>query len=608
MPPRLRGAAAAGLVAVLLLVLVVGSGARLRQDFDLKDAFPFEGQVGERLSDGRWTPSSARIETGVFAVRETRVAAAMSRELRGPVSTVLSLDTAGAQSESRTVGSNAETLTATGRGDLAVTVQVQPARRVGVRLHSLTVTPAGPLTLLPSAASAFKAAVATALLASLFSVLTLRPATASIAAVTLFATPVCLLGRDNPAVTLHLIEALWLAAPLLVGGVLAVRSLVGEAAAFLAAGVSLFRLLLLFHPAWYFADIEIHANVARALRDEGRLQGWIHMDELQERFDLGRASVTGTMRPLPYPPLFHTLASSAPDRLIVPFMKFLGAAITAMTLLLTVALARRLIEDESASLIAAVLLALLPFEIQEFLRVSLPALLGRAVDLGVLLLLIGLRNSERVPRLRVALALATACLTYNAAPVHFALFLPLAFAALLVKPARPGDAADLFAATGLSALLALLYYGRYVADVLQNVLAASHAPTVPVPDPARFVMSLIELHGPVVVAALAAAPLVIAGSWRERSSRVALAWTLYVPAIAWTTQIFKEPFAYFRPYFFVYPLFCILAAWWFRRPRFTARLVLAAILVWELAFAANAVPGVFVTHSGRWGDWTSLTR
>ncbi len=367
---------------------------------------------------------------------------------------------------------------------------------------------------------------------------------------------------------------------------------------------ALLRLMLLFHPDWYYGDIEIHLNVTRALKEEGRLHGWMNMYDLQQRFDLGRANVSGSMRPLPYPPFFHTLSSFGPEGMEVEVMKAVGVAAATATILLTLLFASRLFASEAAGLMAGLVLSLLSFDLLEVLRVSFPAILGRSLDLTAMLWLFSPRAFDPEDK-RGLLALggwlSLCCLSYNASPVHFGLFVPLALLCLALPQGRLREARSLLTAALVGALLSLSFYGRYVLDVVLNVMAEDHvaAPSI---DWGALASSLARDHGPILVAALAAAPLCLTARWSHRESRLLLAWILWMPAVALVAGLFPGPFGYFRTEFFAYPLLAVLCARWAMGPAPVSRLLIGAVAVWGLAKTWAFLPGLYITHSGRITD------
>jgi len=597
-----RAGFVAGALGALLLALCVGSGAPLVISFDLPDSVVFEGMREDRDRGGRWTGSTATLDTGVVAAGEVEVSLTCDRPWRPSTATLVVAQ--GDREVTVAVGADRVLARLPAAGPLVVSLATEARREFGVRLQSLTAEPRRPLALLPSPGSAARMAVGSALLVLALAWAGFTPGTAAAASVLLWSLPLSLLGWTNPYVTLRLLDALWLIAPLFVFGIAAFRRTLGAKGVLLGVAAALIRLMLLFHPSCYFSDLEIHLNVTRALRDQGRIHGWVDMDRLQRRFDLGRAKVSGAMRPLPYPPMFHTLASLGPDGAEVPMMKSLAVGASTAAVLLTFLLGWRFFGSESAGVMAGLALNLQPWETLELLRVSFPAILGRTLDLAGLLWLVSSSSDALAGtrgRVQLGAWLALCCLCYNASPVHWGLFIPLALLALALPPARWRDAQSLLASAMVGGTLSLLYYGRYLLDVAFNVLAENRGSPSSF-SPVSLVASVAQVNGPVVFIAVAAIPLCLGEAWRRRESRLLLAWILWVPLLIHVATSFPDPFGYFRRYFFTYPLMAVLASRWAKTSSLLGRALILIIVGWGLLEIATFIPGIYLTHTGRIGE------
>ncbi len=285
-------------------------------------------------------------------------------------------------------------------------------------------------------------------------------------------------------------------------------------------------------------------------------------------------------------------------------MKSLAVGAETAAILLTFLLGRRLFGSEPARMMAGLALYLLPWDTLELLRVSFPAILGRTLDLAGLLWLFS-RSSDVLAsargRFQLGAFLALCCLCYNASPVHWGLFIPLALLTLALPPAQLRDARSLLAAGVIGGALSLLYYGRYLLDVAFNVLPANReaAPTISV---TTLVATLAQMNGPVVFAAVAAIPLCLVEGWRRRESRLLLAWILWVPLLIHVATSFPEPFGYFRRHYFAYPLLAVLASRWAKTPSLLARSLALLLVGWGLLEIARFIPGIYLTHTGRIGE------
>ena len=352
----------------------------------------------------------------------------------------------------------------------------------------------------------------------------------------------------------------------------------------------------LFHPSYYFKDVDIHREVTDVVRRSGARELWTRMDYYQERFGLGRASLEGRRRPMPYPPVLHTLVGLWPLGETEDVLKWAGILLHASTVVVVMLIAARAGESDSAALAAGVMAATFPDGILELLRASYPALLGQ-LALVVLVLLV-MRYGKALgsaPGVAAFAAVFAACaLIYNAGPLTLAVFLPLLLAAFWIPPRIPGAAGLLFAAI-LGSVPALLYYGRFLLD-LAKTSGGSEAPGLADRFRAATVGwdvfgALYALFGLAGIVAL----------WRRRDrleSRTLLAWAAYVPAISLPVLLAPEPLYYFRRLFFAEPLAPILTAVVVSRRKHLLALAAVALVAWSLYRISDFVEPFYVTHTG----------
>jgi hypothetical protein len=515
----------------------------------------------ERGAAGRWARAQARIELP-FRVRRTSRAVLLASRPDLPPATI-ELGQAG-WSHTFRIGAPAEHVVAL-HPEARACVEVllrDSERNLSVQVSRLTLLPDGPLAIVPAVGLVFRAALGAAALAALFLAVGFPGPVSLLASLVLLGLPLCLLGAQDPFAAAHLARTVPLFVPLLLAPVAllprerARRWLPVLAVALVARGA-------VFHPSYDYQDVDIHHGVARVAVREGPAELWNKMPHYQQVFDLGRASAGSRYQPFPYPPTFYILAALIPMDDTEDAIKLLGIAAQGLVVLMVMILAGRILGPGLSERAAGVLAAFFPADLLELLRASYPALLGHALDIGLVTFLAcrweALRSNKGV--FLLALGLAAAALTYNAAPVHFGIFLPLLLVTAWLPPALPGRV-RLALAAAAGALLSLVYYGDYLKWTVQQALegeafAAAHSTAS-----RRLGLAVGQWDGVGVAYLLLGAGgaiLVLRRLWPLPESRVLLAWGLYLPVILVPVFLVFEPFRYFRRYYFSYPLFPLLA-------------------------------------------------
>jgi hypothetical protein len=105
----------------------------------------------------------------------------------------------------------------------------------------------------------------------------------------------------------------------------------------------------LFHPIYYFKDVDIHREVTDVVRQHGARALWGQMDYYQERFGLGRASLEGRRRPMPYPPVLHTIVGWFPFGDTEDVLKWAGILLHVSVVVVVMLIATRVSESEAAA-------------------------------------------------------------------------------------------------------------------------------------------------------------------------------------------------------------------------------------------------------------------
>jgi hypothetical protein len=352
----------------------------------------------------------------------------------------------------------------------------------------------------------------------------------------------------------------------------------------------------LFHPSYYFKDVDIHREVTDVVRQEGARELWSRMDYYQERFGLGRASLEGKRRPMPYPPVLHTLAGWFPLGDTEDVLKWAGILLHTATVFVVMLIASRSAESEGVSIAAGVMAASFPDGILELLRASYPALLGQ-LALVVMVYLIVRRGKALQSTSGVFAfgALFAACaLVYNAGPLTLAVYLPVLLAAFWMPPRLEG-ASGLLRAAALGAVPALGYYGGFLLDLARGPGGGNELGYAE-----RFRAATVgwDVFGPLYILLGLAGLLVVARRRERLESRVLLAWAAYAPAISIPVFLAPEPLYYFRRLFFVYPLAPILSGIAVSRRKRMVVLVTIALVGWSLYRVSDFIEPFYVTHTG----------
>jgi hypothetical protein len=354
--------------------------------------------------------------------------------------------------------------------------------------------------------------------------------------------------------------------------------------------------LALFHPSYYFKDVDIHREVTDVARSEGPRELWSRMDHYQELFGLGRASLEGRRRPMPYPPVLHSLAALVPVGATEDVLKWSGILLHTLIVALVMLLAGRVTEVESGAIAAGALAALFPDGVLELLRASYPALLGQLALLALVYLVMRYASALRSTKGVLAFgALIAACaLVYNAGPLTLAVFLPLLLAAFAMPPSLPGSA-GLLAATIVGSVPAFAYYGSFLLNLLRAPGGRGEESFAERLDAATVGW---DVFGPLYLA-LALGGIFLAAKHRDRlENRVLLAWTAYAAAISIPVFLAPEPLYYFRRLFFVYPLAPLLAVLAVSRRKWLLVAATLALAGWSLYRVSDFLVPFYGSHTG----------
>ncbi len=240
--------------------------------------------------------------------------------------------------------------------------------------------------------------------------------------------------------------------------------------------IAVLALVALFHPFFYYPDVDTHARFTDAIYRDPKV-AW-DPTPFQMRFRAWTRGVGDKTVAFPYSPAFHLLA--LPLRPLVGSVgavKTLAVAAVATSLLSVFVLAAVLGLPVAARLVAAALFAALPVISSRLTLALYPALLAQALELLLALFLI-----RWCARAKPALALLVAALVVAQVAYTGALFtVGTAIALLGVASLMAGEKAvarrlwvgQLIAAAAVIALL----YARFVPVLLRDVLPAGSAAT-----------------------------------------------------------------------------------------------------------------------------------
>lgn len=463
----------------------------------------------------------------------------------------------------------------------------------GLKLENLRLVPREMGAILPEMRSLALAAGAAVLLAVAFVLADFSPRASALLAVAILGVP--LFALDSFA-SLH-----WLAKGSLISSLLSLLAILAlrswpkwqklvPVVTLVAASIAL------FHPRYYFKDVDIHREVTDVVRQQGARELWSRMDWYQERFGLGRASLEGKRRPMPYPPVLHTLAGWFPLGETEDVLKWAGILLHAATVLVVMLIAARVSQSEGAAVAAGVMAASFPEGVLELLRASYPALLGHLtmVLMVFLILRYGKALSTKSGVAAFGALFAACALFYNAGPLTLAVFLPLLLAAFWIPP-RLSAASGLLVASALGSIPAFAYYGGFLFDLANTPGGGEEMSYL---ERLRAATVGWDLFGPLYLLFGLLGLLAILRARDRLEARVTLAWAAYAPAISIPVFLAPEPLYYFRRLFFVYPLAPVLAALALSRHKRFLVLTTSVLVAWSLYRGLAFIEPFYVTHTG----------
>lgn len=326
--------------------------------------------------------------------------------------------------------------------------------------------------------------------------------------------------------------------------------------AFLARGAAL------NHPDWYYPDLMVHARMSDRLQELGP-SFFLHPAAPVDEHGAWTKPVWGGRAPLPYTVTWHApfAALGLEYDTTLQAMKTTAAAVTTIPLIAAAAMAGSF--GAPPALVAMLMLAI-PAYLSRMAVALLPALLGHATDLLVLLAL--LRWRARLGERRVAIATAVVIglgyLSYVSSVTNLSLFVAL-LAALTaaLPPRRPREGLRLLLLGLAGAAIAVgLYYRDFLLPLL--ALPGQARGAEPVYAPMGFIELLLRrtrafFDGVHPLLALAGLGLVLR---RRGPVPFALAWLGSFLVLILLRAKLPDVFRYGHETLFVTPLVCLLSA------------------------------------------------
>ena len=267
--------------------------------------------------------------------------------------------------------------------------------------------------------------------------------------------------------------------------------------AFAAAAVATTVILLaLLHPAFYYPDVDTHARLLAAIRQDPSLA--IDPSPYQQHTGAWMRTIAGTKVAFPYSPVFHVTAWP----LAVFFgesgaIKILAALAVGTSILLVHGLARHAGLGVGAATLAQCLFAALPIESSRLCLALFPALFAQALELALLTFL-GVRLSTLGGRALVGLgALAMlAQVAYTGSLLNVAAVAGV-LALILWARGERGAAVRLGAIVAVTSIVVgLLLYARFLPVLWTQVVPHSGAGTEAGPLWSRTAGRALQFLGP----------------------------------------------------------------------------------------------------------------
>jgi hypothetical protein len=272
-----------------------------------------------------------------------------------------------------------------------------------------------------------------------------------------------------------------------------------------SAVVATIALLAVLHPSFYYPDVDTHARLLDAIREDPSLA--VDPSAYQQRTGAWMRTIAGTKVAFPYSPAFHVVAW--PLALFfgeTDAVKILAAVAVGVSTLLLHGLARRAGLGLTAAVVAQVLFASLPVQSSRLCLALFPALFAQALELALLTLFaihlpaLGTRAAGLL-----AVAMTATQLAYTGALPNVAGIVAALAGLLWIQGERTAAVRMLAAGTVSTLVVALALYGRFLpvlwAQVLPHAAGAADSDAGAVWD--RTIGRALHFLGPYPLLAIA---------------------------------------------------------------------------------------------------------
>lgn len=292
------------------------------------------------------------------------------------------------------------------------------------------------------------------------------------------------------ALTSAAVPAVLVTAAIGAAGVAARRRFPDQRALVVPWAGALVVLLALSHPFFYYPDVDTHAKLVDALGAQPSLA--LDPRPYQAGTGAWTRGIGGRRVPFPYSPAFHVLAWPIAQVVgSVAAIKTLAVTALGLTLLLAHALARAVGLSPPWSVVAQVVVCLLPVTASRLTLALYPALLAQALELGLLL---AIARALPLRRTRETLAIALLLAAVEAAYTGSLLSVPIIVVCIALSEAlqqRGASAARLLSAWALAAALVVSVQYRHFLPILWHDVLP-HASAVADDDAAPAVVAALR--------------------------------------------------------------------------------------------------------------------
>ena len=229
-------------------------------------------------------------------------------------------------------------------------------------------------------------------------------------------------------------------------------------------------LVALLHPSFFYPDVDTHARLLAAIRQDASLI--LDPSPYQQQTGAWTRTIAGAKVPFPYSPVFHVVAW--PLALFLgeaDAVKTLGAVAFGTSALLVYGLARHALLGPGTALLAQVLFATLPIESSRLFLALFPALFAQCLELALMTFL-ATHLSALTGRTLWLLAgmMAATQIAYTGSLPNVAVLVAALSGILWIRGERTTAIRLLAVAAATSVVVGLTLYGRFLPVLWTQVL------------------------------------------------------------------------------------------------------------------------------------------